>query len=247
MITKYVIFVLVVLLLGCNQDKQYGVIRNMKVDEDLSLEYNKKKGTIVFRTEDDNHRLNYGFRKFYRELIVSDGDTLNLDKTGLYSVVGKMEQERVDIDYLNHEGVLVNYNYNPPSPPYGESETTYLNDAILGSDNVRDGNWVGWNNQDVVVSIEFPDFTSLAGFKFRYRDDLEKDIYPPASYSLYGTTKFKEDILLAQKTIRAKGISITEEEAEIQGSFISLKLVVYHYKRPDNDSWLIMDEIILTK
>ena len=216
-------------------------------DEGLSLQYNKKEGTVIFRTKEDNRMVNYSFRKFQKQLNVSDGDTLKLDRTGLYSIVGNSEEERVDIDFQNHEGVLINYSYSPPSAPYGESETTYLNDAILGSRNENDGNWIGWKNQDVTVTMDFPDFTSLSGAKFRYRDDLDKDIFPPASYSLYGTTRYKEDILLAQKTIQAVGYPIAVEEAPLIGSFKSLKLVVHHYKRPENESWLFMDEIILTK
>ncbi len=245
--TKYVLMVMLVLLLGCNQDSNQAVTRTLQVDDGLSLEYDKSKGSIVFRTEDENRSLNYEFRKFRRELNVADGDTLKLDKTGLYSFIDAAEESRIDIDYQDHEGVPLVYNYNTPSPPYGESETTFLNDAILGSNNEKDGNWIGWKNQDVTLNIEFPAFTTLSGVKFRYKDDLEKDIYPPASYSLYGSTRHKENILLAQKTVQAAGYPITVEEAPLLGQYKSLKLVINHYKRPDSESWLVLDEVILTQ
>jgi hexosaminidase len=72
----------------------------------------------------------------------------------------------------------------PPSPRYSGSPGA-LDDGLLGSNNLHDGQWVGWEGGDLDASIDLQQTTSLRSIAVNFIQQSGSWVLPPRSVTFY--------------------------------------------------------------
>lgn len=144
----------------------------------------------------------------------------------------------------------------PVSAEYAPASA--LNDGVLGSNNYRDGQWVGWHNHDVdaVVDLERP--TAIHSIAVNFLQDIGSRILPPQSVSFEVSADGKQWTTL--QTVQPKADLTNATPAEFHLAYKATKplqaryirivasrytVVPASYPNGATNSWLFADEILV--
>ncbi len=164
--------------------------------------------------------------------------------------------EQVFIKTTNNPALKPILKHKPKGEYKGEGVTT-LFDLKKGSENFRDGNWLGFNGDDLIVDIELERSNDIGSVFISTLDDIGSWIFPPKSMEVWGGQAPDELIKLSEQqfdTVEGplpKNMEIHQLKFETQ-SLKHLRIRVKNYGMlpewhpgKNTPAWLFIDEIAL--
>jgi hypothetical protein len=127
-----------------------------------------------------------------------------------------------------------------------------LVDGMLGSDSYADGHWLAFDGQDMDVTIDLAQETSVSSIEIHSSNNRSNWVYPAGSLEVFGSNDgISFDHLATQKYETTEG-KIAELTAQFETTnYKYVKIVAKHQKIPEgrdgagSDAWLFVDEVII--
>jgi len=143
------------------------------------------------------------------------------------------------------------------SPSYPGGGTYALTDGFIGSDNYRDGSWVGFKGEDMMATLDLGKKTNLKTVRMQFLQKISSWIFLPRqvkvmvsedgeNYQQVSLTNFKDPQKYENKLI--KPVTVKLRKAKIRYIRIDARSIG---KCPDwhssagQKAWLFIDEIIV--
>jgi hypothetical protein len=212
-----------------------------------------------------------GFQKIYYTL---DGSTPNKlsKKSNLFNtferscLVKTVVYDSLDRPYYNelfvlqHFGVRsiekLNTNYSNYKPEYSGGSKFALGDGILGSNNVSDGLWQGYQGNDISVDYNFGYIKNINSIKARFVQNCVGWILAPDQMEIYlssNGTDYKLFKTFDFQKLDEHQVEIIEREIDqlnlstqyLRVVYKNKGILPYWHSSAGADSYLFCDEIIL--
>lgn len=186
---------------------------------------------------------------------------VKLTKSGKLSVFAKKEgwedspvTEQVFIKVVD-SGVQKTVLKHDPKGSYKAKGVSTLFDLKKGSENFRDGEWLGFNGDDLVVDVELKQNREISAVFISTMDDIGSWIFPPTALEVWGRaatgklTKLQELDLTRPEGPEPKHMIIHELNFDAQQlKHIQIRAKNYGtlpewHPGKDTPAWLFIDEI----
>ena len=190
-----------------------------------------------------------------------DGDDIILTKSTKLTVFAKKEgwedspiAEQVFIKIRPNSLNTTTLKHNPKGS-YKAKGVKTLFDLTKGSENFRDGNWLGFNGDDLIADVVLKESRTLESVYISTMDDTGSWIFPPTELEVWGgpsanqLTKLQSLSLTPPDGPQPKHMKIHQLTFEAS-SFKHLRIVAKNYGNlpewhpgKDTPAWLFIDEI----
>jgi len=201
-----------------------------------------------------------GSNPSYTSMIYSDPiiiDKSTVIKAGLF-VNKELKETFNEKEIVFHKGIGMEGTLeNSPSSYYSGNGALSLSDGLLGSDNFRDGYWLGFSGSDFQYEIDLGQRTEVKQVSVNFLQNSGAWIFMPKEVAITilteDRTKVAEQILEPDATWEVKGTIIENFQAEflqpearyIQVSAKNLKKIPDWHEGAGNEGWLFVDEVII--
>jgi len=216
----------------------------MTIDIDYSL-----SGTEIFYQLDEE------------PLQLVKADKIEINKSVKLKVIARKDGwedseliEQVFIKVTKTDLKASKLTYQPKGEYLGNGVAS-LFDLSKGSENFRDGKWLGFNGDDLIVDIELNKSKPITSVYLSTIDDLGSWIFPPSTIEVWGGTekgrlvKLTEESFVSPDGPAPKKMQIHQLHFNIKTiKFLQVRAKNYG-KLPDwhpgkgNPTWLFIDEI----
>lgn len=160
----------------------------------------------------------------------------------------------VERDFVVHKGVGTNVQLKPkPSEKYPTilGGQTLVN-GIKGSLSFKDGEWVGFDAQDVELVCDLIDKQKISKVSFTSHNANQSWIFHPTSVKVLGSTdgkKYKElkTVTIAPSTEELVDVMIDFRQTKIRylKVVIDKRIIPAGFEGAGNGAWLFIDELVV--
>ncbi|MFC5741631.1 family 20 glycosylhydrolase [Dyella tabacisoli] len=140
----------------------------------------------------------------------------------------------------------------PPHPRYSKNSATALVDGVLGSDDFKDGTWLGWQGANLDATIDLQQAHIIHSISIGFLQQESSWIRPPKRVTFetsddgrHWQRQYTSDVALipSDSTSPIRGVEYTAEHP-LTARFI--RVIADRYgKFNNNESWTFADEILV--
>jgi len=239
---NFTVFVFIVTMLSCNSN----AVNTYNFGKGIEAVWDKESGHMIFSNESGPISMVKEFRKSIDTIEIEKNGSIALDRTGKYSFQmlenDQLIGTKVTLTRQIHDGINAICTHTSANAPYNKKGK--LNDGIAGTEDYTSGEWVGWKNKDAIIEFDFEGDQSINYISYRYRDDIENNIFPPKNMGLEVSVDGQNWEHLITRNVVAPGYPISGDNFTIRGTYKKIRLTVGNYTTGDNiESWLLIDEV----
>lgn len=178
-------------------------------------------------------------------------------KAGIF-VNGELKEYFSEKEIILHKGVGKNsYLEEPPSKKYPANGAISLVDGLKGSDNYRDGYWIGFQGTDMKFEVDLGKMESINTISASFYQNTGTWIFMPAkvTFEILDENKKKvaKTVLKPDATEEVKGVIIEEIKADFEnttGRYIkvfakNIKTIPNWHEGAGAKAWIFVDEVIV--
>ncbi len=191
----------------------------------------------------------------FKEAIIIDKSTTI--KAGLF-LNGKLKEYFTEKEIVLHKGVGKNaYLKEPPSKKYPANGAISLIDGLKGSDNYRDGYWLGFQGTDMDFEVDLGKEIPVQSVSASFFQNTGSWIFMPekVQFVILNSEKKKvaKMVVKPEATMEAIGTVIENIDAEfdnVTGRYIkvhakNIKTLPSWHEGAGSRAWIFVDEIIV--
>ncbi len=191
----------------------------------------------------------------YQSPLMIDGSTII--KAGLF-VDGELQEYASEKEIVFHKGVGKNsYLKEPPSRKYPARGAMSLVDGLKGSDNYRDGYWLGFQGTDLNFEVDLGKEETINTVGASFFQNTGNWIFMPerVTFEILDSDKkmIAKNILIPDATSEVKGTIIEDIKAEfdvIVGRYIkvhakNIRTIPDWHEGAGSKSWIFVDEVVV--
>ncbi len=184
-------------------------------------------------------------------------DKSTIIKAGIF-VNGTLKENYSEKEIVLHKGVGKNSHLSePPSKKYHNNGAMSLVDGLKGSDNYRDGYWIGFQGSDMELEIDLGKVEEINSLAASFYQNTGKWIIMPEKVTFEIMDENKKQIvkivLTPDATSEVKGTIIEEFKAdfdEISGRYIqvhakNIKSLPKWHEGAGQRAWIFVDEVVV--
>ncbi len=261
---RHFLIILSLICVFALEAQEYQLSKPLIRVQDNGFFFNETTVTLDFRIEGVELRYTYNDKEPTKK-SKKYKSSLSFKKSGLLKVraykKGFIPSETVSIQLIKlkalHGNVAIKI-IPEPRPPYsGIAQAHTLTDFKGGSTNFRDGNWIGYNEGPIEITLKIPPFNQVNELIISSLNSPGSWIFPPTQIELATSEDDIEFVKLENRIIPE--FDKEEEPGKAYYSFKLnkkagpyIKLTIHPLKKlPDwhpgkgNAAWVFLDEIII--
>jgi len=178
-------------------------------------------------------------------------------KAGIF-VNGELKEDFSEKEIVLHKGVRKNGHLSePPSKKYPSNGAMSLLDGLKGSENYRDGYWMGFQGTDLDFEVDLGNIEEINSIGVSFFQNTGKWIFMPEKITFKILAENKKlvakTILDPDITPEVKGTIIDEVKAdfeEVSGRYIqvyakNIKTLPKWHEGAGGKAWIFVDEVVI--
>lgn len=191
----------------------------------------------------------------YEQAFTIDKSTLI--KAGIF-INAELKEDYSEKEIVLHKGVGKNSHLEePPSKKYPANVTMSLLDGLKGSDNYRDGYWLGFHGSDMKLEIDLGKDEEISSIGSSFFQNTGKWIFMPerVTFEILDENKksLAKTVLKPDATQEVKGTIIEFMKADfggISGRYIqvhakNIKTIPKWHEGAGGKAWIFVDEVVI--
>jgi len=184
-------------------------------------------------------------------------DKSTIIKAGIF-VNGELKEDYSEKQIVLHKGIGKNCHLDkPPSHKYPANGAMSLLDGLMGSENYRDGYWIGFQGVDMNFEVDLGNVQEINSIGVSFFQNTGKWIFMPEKITI---KVLDENQKLVVKTVldpditpEVKGTIIDEVKAdfdEVSGRYIqvyakNIKTLPKWHEGAGGKAWIFVDEVVI--
>ena len=168
---------------------------------------------------------------------------------------GELKGRVTQYDILVHKALGRSVSWNvPPHQNYNQGgQEAFTNGKIASTDRYGDGEWLGWQGENVELTVDLGSVQALSSATTRYFSGKGAWIYPAKSLKILGSSDGSEFELLAEVDIeddnysggRELTLAVEGQFQFVRFSFVAGGLIPEGMPGEGEPSWLFVDELVV--